>query len=133
MLDDELSSCDRLLTAISQVISEGMAVRDPRFADEGPRRKVWVVAGLILFVALAVGALIGDRGFFYLLEQQRRADVLHQELDALKAENARLGVEISSLRSDPRAIERIAREELGLAQPGETVFILKEDGPGSRP
>ncbi|HJS59621.1 MAG TPA: septum formation initiator family protein [Vicinamibacteria bacterium] len=115
------------------MISHAPAPRDPRPIEDGPRRKVWLVAGLILFVALAVGALIGDRGFFYLFEQQRRADALHREVDDLKAENARLGSEIASLRSDPRAIERIAREELGLARPGETVFILREDGTASRP
>jgi cell division protein FtsL len=115
------------------VISHVPPPRDPRPIEDGPRRKVWVVAGLILFVALAVGALIGDRGFFYLFEQQRRADVLRREVDELKTENARLGSEIASLRSDPRAIERIAREELGLARPGETVFILREDGIASRP
>ena len=115
------------------MISQGVAARDSRPVEEGPRRQVWVVAGVILFVALVVGALIGDRGLFYLLEQRSRADALRQELDALRAENARLGSEITSLRSDPRAIERIAREELGLARPGETVFILREDAVGSRP
>src|SRR5262245_43516207 len=122
-----------MLQAIDKVNSEVNDARDLRSADDGPRRKIWAVAGLILFVALVVGALIGDRGLFYLLEQQRRAEVLRRELDDLKAENARLGTAIASLRSDPRTIERIAREELGLARPGETVFILREDGPGSRP
>ncbi|HET7294582.1 MAG TPA: septum formation initiator family protein [Vicinamibacteria bacterium] len=113
--------------------SQVAETRESRTADDGPRRKVWVVAGLILFVALATGALIGDRGFFYLFEQQRRAEALRGELDELKAENLRLGAEIASLRTDPRAIERLAREELGLARPGETVFILREDGSASRP
>ena len=50
------------------------------------------------------------------------------EIEDLQAENARLGNEIAALRSDPRAIERLAREELGLARPGETVFLVGEGG-----
>ena len=38
-----------------------------------------------------------------------------------------LAEEISALRSDPQAIERLAREELGLVRPGETVFLIREE------
>jgi cell division protein FtsB len=31
------------------------------------------------------------------------------------------------LRRDPAAIERLAREELGLARSGETIFIIREE------
>jgi cell division protein FtsB len=114
-------------------MSQSIGVREARPQEEGPRRKVWIVGSLILFFALAVGALIGDRGLFYLLEQQRRADVLRHDLEALRVENLKLADEIASLRSDPRAIEKIAREELGLARPGETVFILRRERIASRP
>ena len=52
-------------------------------------------------------------------------DELAREIDELRGENARLTAEIAALRSDPAAIERIAREELGLARPGETVFLIR--------
>ena len=39
--------------------------------------------------------------------------------------------DIAALRTDPAAIERIAREELGLARPGETVFLIREPSPAS--
>jgi cell division protein FtsB len=51
-------------------------------------------------------------------------------VDELETENARLAAEILDLRSDPRAIERLAREELGMVRPGETVFLVREAGPG---
>ncbi len=114
-------------------MSQSAGVRETRPQEEGPRRKVWVVGGVILFVALAVGALIGDRGLLYLMEQQRRAEALQRDLETLRSENLRLAGEIASLRSDPRAIERIAREQLGLARSGETVFILREERIASRP
>ncbi len=114
-------------------MTQFIGAREARPLEDGPRRKVWVVGGVVLFAALAVGALIGDRGFLYLLEQQRRAEELRRDLEGLRAENGRLAEEIVALRSDPRAIERRAREELGLARPGETVFILREGRIASRP
>jgi cell division protein FtsB len=101
--------------------------------DDGLRRKAWAVASLLALVALVVGSLFGDRGILQLLMQRKRAELLQHELQDLRAENRRLATEIESLRSDPRAIERIAREQLGLARPGETVFILREEQGPARP
>ena len=101
--------------------------------DAGLRRKAWAVASLLALVALVVGSLFGDRGMLQLFAQRRKAELLQRELMELREENLRLGAEIHSLRGDPRAIERIAREELGLARPGETVFILREAQGPARP
>jgi len=94
----------------------------------GLRRKAATLASIIALVALIVGALFGDRGLLHLMEQRRRAETLARDLDELQAENARLAAEIAALRSEPRAIERLAREELGLVRPGETVFLVREPG-----
>jgi cell division protein FtsB len=103
-----------------------------RVPEVGLRRKAATLASVIAVIALVVGSLFGDRGFLYLVEQRERADALARELEDMKAENARLAAEIVALRSDPRAIERIAREELGLVRPGETVFVIREE-PARRP
>ncbi len=60
-------------------------------------------------------------------------DELRGELETLRAENARLSSEIAALRTSPRAIERLAREELGLARPDETVFLIREVDDAGRP
>ena len=99
--------------------------------DIGLRRKAATLASIILVVALVVGSLFGDRGFLQLVRQQRRAEALAREIDELRLENGRLAAEIVALRSDPRAIERHAREELGLSRPGETVFLIREDPPAA--
>lgn len=41
--------------------------------------------------------------------------------------NLALKREIQALRSDPAAIERLAREELGFSRPGEINFVFRED------
>lgn len=57
-------------------------------------------------------------------ESQLREDVRLEEdmLQLLKTKQERL-------RNDPRFVEKIAREELGLAKPGETVFKFVDDTP----
>jgi len=82
---------------------------------------------VIAIIALVVGSLFGDRGILSLRTQQQRAEALAREIAALRADNDRLASEIRALRSDGRAIERIAREELGLAAPGETVFVIADE------
>jgi cell division protein FtsB len=99
--------------------------------EDGLRRKAAVLGSLIALIALVVGSFFGDRGMLRLVAQRERAESLKREIELLRAENARLAVEIVSLRFEARAVERIAREELGLARPGETVFLLREEGPAT--
>jgi cell division protein FtsB len=105
-------------------------MRDDRGkSDSGLRKKAATLGSILVLIALVVGSLFGDRGILYLLAQQERTQTLRRELDALRTENARLADEVRSLKRDPRAIERLAREELGLAREGETVFLIREAPP----
>lgn len=104
-----------------------------RGKDAGLRRKAVVLSCVLAVIALFVGALFGDNGVFHLVEQRRRVGALEQEIASLEAENVRLAAEIRALKTDPLAIERRAREELGLARAGETIFLLPDGrGGGSR-
>jgi cell division protein FtsB len=58
-----------------------------------------------------------------------RLRALQKELEDLKVENqelgrdvARLRIEVRRLREDPAAVERIARDELGMVRKNEVVF-----------
>lgn len=100
--------------------------------DVGLRKKAATLGSLIALIALVVGSFFGDRGFLRMVAQRERAESLRREIELLRSENSRLAVEIVALKSDPRAIERLAREELGLARPGETVFSIREEEPSPR-
>jgi cell division protein FtsB len=95
--------------------------------EPGSRRKAWVLGTVIALIALAVGGVFGDRGVLNLVEKRKQVDALRLELDALRADNARLAAEIADLRTSPRPVERLAREQLGLARPDETVFLIREE------
>jgi len=107
--------------------------RENRDPDAGLRRKAAVLASILAVIGLIVGSLFGDRGMLHLLEQQKATQELERQLDDLRAENGRLAAEIRALKTDPRAIERLAREDLGLARPGETVFLIREEPAPGRP
>lgn len=105
-----------------------MNARDEQGRQEtGLRRKAATLASLLTLIALIVGSLFGDRGMLRLVEQRERAQALEREIEALRVENARLAEEIRGLKSDPAAVEHLAREQLGLARPGEVVFLIREE------
>ncbi len=60
---------------------------------------------------------------------QKEIERLRQEIIQVNAENRELAVQVKALKSDPRMIERIAREEMGLARPGELIFRLPAPPP----
>jgi cell division protein FtsB len=101
---------------------------DRRRNEAGLRKKAVTLFGVILLIALLVGSLFGDRGLLQLASQRERAEVMAREIQEMRDENQRLAREIDALRADPRAIERLAREELGLARPGEKVFVIRDEG-----
>jgi cell division protein FtsB len=98
-------------------------------SEPGARRKAWMLGTAIALIALAVGSVFGDRGVLNLIERRRQVDELRRQLEDLRTENAGLSGEIRALRTSSRAIERLAREELGFARPDETVFLIREREP----
>jgi cell division protein FtsB len=75
---------------------------------------------------LAVGAHLafGESGFLAMRRMKMNVEKIRLENAALALENKHIAEQIRALRSDPQLIERIAREEMGLARPGEFVFKL---------
>ncbi|RMF88412.1 MAG: septum formation initiator family protein [Nitrospinota bacterium] len=98
-------------------------IRTPRF---------WFMVSLLLSLLLVGMAVFGDQGILqvYFLEQDLQE--MRQRLQLLQQENRALWQEIHALKHDPDYIEKIAREELGLARPGEIIFEI-QDVPGLPP
>jgi len=92
----------------------------------GLRRKAALLAIGLVLIALVINSLFGDRGVLHLMAQRQKTAVLEREIEELRSDNGRLAREITALRTDARMVERVAREELGLAASGETVFLLRE-------
>src|SRR5208282_2382666 len=74
---------------------------------------------VIFVVVLLVHDVFGTHGFLAMRHKQQEIQKVNTELDRLNKENGALQQEIIDLHTDPQTIRKIAREELGLAQPGE--------------
>ena len=85
-----------------------------------------MLAFVLLTVALLVHEIYGTNGYLALRRQQREVEILEKQIQQLKQENEQLGQQIKALRSDPQAIERLAREQMQMARPGETIYKLPE-------
>ena len=94
------------------------------------RRLLLAVVGLAL-LALVVHTLFGEEGYLALRQQKQELQRLQEEIQRLEEENRRLVEEIQTLKTDPRAMERVAREQLKMARPGEKVIILPTEKPES--
>ena len=78
---------------------------------------------------LIMNTLAGNNGLFDLLSTKNNHAVLLADLSRLRAENDSLRQTAKRLQEDPRAIEEIARDELGLIKPGERLLIFTNDHP----
>ncbi len=56
-------------------------------------------------------------------QEKRRAD---EELSRLSQEIGQLRAEVRRIKEDPAAVERVARDELGLVRQTEVVFQFKQ-------
>ncbi len=90
------------------------------------KRKAVSLALFLILAASALNALFGDRGLLVLLKVRQEIESLDREIAMLRAENQRILEEIHSLKTSPLAVERLARENLGLVKPGEVVLLIRE-------
>lgn len=87
------------------------------------RKLVWMLVAVAF--AMATFSAADQRGFrrYFRLRDELRS--ISESNRATAISNRALVEEIKALRSDPQAIERAAREELGYVKPGELVFAME--------
>jgi cell division protein FtsB len=86
--------------------------------------KVVILLASVLFFVFAISFIFSDRGLPELQNARTRVGEMHANITRLENENARLRAEIESVKKSSYAIERIAREDLGMSKTGETVYML---------
>jgi cell division protein FtsB len=102
-----------------------------RTRQSGRSRRFMQLLIVAVGVAVVTDGLVGERGLLAMLRARQEYNELAAAIAHTRAENARLREEARRLREDPAAIEEIARRELGLIKPGETVFILRDVAPAA--
>lgn len=74
---------------------------------------------------LAIISAAGPRGFRLYQKLRQDAISLTAKNASLAAENRKLKREIRQLRENPKAVERAAREDLGMVARDEVVFTFE--------
>jgi cell division protein FtsB len=109
----------------------------PRKLVARPRSKRSAQMALIIMATALFGslyALLGDSGLVAVLRMRARAAQLEYEIAAKERANRELLEVIKPLRDgDPQAIERLAREKLQMARPGDTIYLLPPETRSERP
>ena len=96
-----------------------------RFSRKAKRELSWILL-LVSCVALVYILLFGDGGFLQL--RKYRTDVLELQLQNHKLRQNHLDYlhRIDSLKRDPAALERVARERYNFARPGDIIVNLHD-------
>jgi cell division protein FtsB len=79
-----------------------------------------------LLLALVVHDIFGTHGYLAMRRTQQEINKVKTNIEKLNKENVRLEDEVKELKSDPHKIEKIARDELGLARPGEVIIKIPQ-------
>ena len=102
-----------------------VSTHDPRRATQVTLKAVTLLSG-VLTVVFLISFFFSDRGIAELQHSRKRVDDLRSDIHRLQSENVRLKSDIESVRKSTFAIERIAREDLGMSRKGEIVYMLQK-------
>lgn len=91
------------------------------------RQRLIVGGGVGCFLLLSLLAMAGERGFLEVYDFGHYLKRVEGRIRAVEQENTRLRSQVAGLRSDPYQVEKLAREELGLARPDELIFEIADE------
>jgi cell division protein FtsB len=92
-------------------------------------RRLGTASALLLIVGVLLHAMFGANGMVVYRQKRAEMQSLRSEVDRLQKENDQYVEQIKSLKSDPAAIEKEAREQLHYTRPGEVIYVAPEPPP----
>jgi len=97
------------------------------------RRKLATIAVAVLTVWLFVHIMFGANGMVVYRQKKTEYETLQKEIDVLQKENDTHTSQVKALKTDPKAIEQEAREQLHYARPGEIIYVTPAPAPPQHP
>lgn len=104
---------------------------DSRRATQVTLKAVVLLSGVLTLVFM-VSFFFSDRGIAELQHARRRVTDLRGDITRLQTDNGRLRGEIESAKKSTWAVEKIAREDLGMSRKGEVVYMLPSRSTAAR-
>jgi cell division protein FtsB len=88
------------------------------------RVAMWTLS--LMLGALLVNAVVGENGYLATVGAAHEEAALRATVAQLRLENQHLQAEGRRLQTDPDAVEEVARRELGMVRPGETMIVVRD-------
>lgn len=80
---------------------------------------------VIFFIVLIVG-FIDDNSFMNRFERRNKMGQLRSEIETYKTQYEAADRQLREMDSDPKSIEKMAREKYFMKRKGEDVFVIRE-------
>ena len=97
------------------------------------RRRVATAAVAIVAIGVFVHVMFGANGMAVYRSKKAEYQNLQNEINSLQKENERYTDQVNELKTDPRRIEKEAREQFHYARPGEVIYVAPAAPPAARP
>ena len=100
-------------------------------AAYGARRRLATSGVLLLTAWLFLHVMFGANGMVVYRTKRAEYQKLQTDIGQLQKENDRYTEQIKALQTDPKAIEKEAREQLHYTRPGEVVYVSPAPPPAN--
>jgi cell division protein FtsB len=90
------------------------------------RRRAATGAVVVVAIWIFVHAMLGANGVTVYRAKRAEYQDLQKEINQLQKENDGYSQQVSELKSDPKRIEKEAREQFHYARPGEVVYVAPD-------
>ena len=87
------------------------------------RRRLATSGVAMVTVWLFLHVMFGANGMVVYRQKSAEYQTLRHEIDDLQKENDHYSGQINSLQTDPKTIEKEAREQLHYTRPGEVIYV----------
>ncbi|MFY9268742.1 MAG: septum formation initiator family protein [Candidatus Manganitrophaceae bacterium] len=89
-------------------------------------RRIFLAVSCFMIGFLFLSFFFGEMGFLKFIQMKQTHLQIRNENRTLRQENEKLMQRIEALKADPFAIERIARDRLGLVKERELIYEFYE-------
>ena len=90
-------------------------------------RKLTPLAILLFATIIASFTIIGNHGVSHLISINKEINLLDAKKRSMDSEISEIKNEIYALEHNPLALEKKARQELGLSKPNETIYVFRNN------
>lgn len=91
------------------------------------KKKIFISGVVFFLFVLTVTSFFGKKGLIEIYRTRRKQEVLLKKIERLEERKVKLERDIEELQNNPNAIEKKAREKLGLVKEGEIIIIDKKN------